>query len=71
MNVGTIGHSGHGKTTLTAAILKVQSKRNLAKAISYTEIAKGGKVHNETQIASVTTKDVEYERITQTALCAY
>ena len=33
VNVGTIGHIDHGKTTLTAAIVKVQSKKNLAKAI--------------------------------------
>ena len=32
VNVGTIGHIDHGKTTLTAALVKVQSKRNLAKA---------------------------------------
>ncbi|HLK37560.1 MAG TPA: GTP-binding protein, partial [Polyangiaceae bacterium] len=35
VNVGTIGHIDHGKTTLTAAIVKVQSKKNLAKVISY------------------------------------
>ncbi|HZF48412.1 MAG TPA: GTP-binding protein, partial [Polyangiaceae bacterium] len=35
VNVGTIGHIDHGKTTLTAAIVKVQSKRAMAKAISY------------------------------------
>jgi translation elongation factor EF-G len=41
VNVGTIGHIDHGKTTLTAAIVKVQSKKKL-KAISYADIAKGG-----------------------------
>ncbi|HEY4015877.1 MAG TPA: GTP-binding protein, partial [Polyangiaceae bacterium] len=35
VNVGTIGHIDHGKTTLTAAIVKVQSKKGLSKAISY------------------------------------
>ena len=34
VNVGTIGHIDHGKTTLTAALVKVQSKKGLAKAIS-------------------------------------
>ena len=33
VNVGTIGHIDHGKTTLTAALVKVQSKKGLAKAI--------------------------------------
>ena len=32
VNVGTIGHIDHGKTTLTASIVKVQSKKKLAKA---------------------------------------
>ena len=39
VNVGTIGHIDHGKTTLTASIVKVQSKRAMAKAISYADIA--------------------------------
>lgn len=38
VNVGTIGPSGHGKTALTAAILKVQAKSNLAEAVSYDDI---------------------------------
>ena len=41
MNVGTIGHIDHGKTTLTAALVKVQSKKNLAKEIKYADIAQG------------------------------
>ena len=47
VNVGTIGHIDHGKTTLTAAIVKVQSKKGLAKAISYADIAKGGTVRDD------------------------
>ena len=47
MNVGTIGHIDHGKTTLTAALVKVQSKKGLAKAISYQDIAKGGTVRDD------------------------
>lgn len=40
VNVGTIGHVDHGKTTLTAAITTVQAKKGLAKAIPYDEVAK-------------------------------
>ena len=40
VNVGTIGHVGHGKTTLTAAITAVQAKRGLAKFKSYDEVSK-------------------------------
>ena len=35
VNVGTIGHIDHGKTTLTAAILAVQARKGLAEAKSY------------------------------------
>jgi elongation factor Tu len=61
VNVGTIGHIDHGKTTLTAAIVKVQSKRNLAKAISYADIAKGGTVRDETKTVTIAAAHVEYE----------
>jgi translation initiation factor 2 gamma subunit (eIF-2gamma) len=44
LNVGTIGHIDHGKTTTTAALVKVQATKNLAKVISYKDIAKGGTV---------------------------
>ena len=47
VNVGTIGHIDHGKTTLTAALVKVQSKKGLAKVISYKDIAKGGTVRDD------------------------
>ena len=40
VNVGTIGHIDHGKSTLTAAIVKVQSKKGLATPISYADITK-------------------------------
>ena len=42
VNVGTIGHIDHGKTTLTAAILAVQETKGLATSKSYGDIAKGG-----------------------------
>jgi len=47
VNVGTIGHVDHGKTTLTAAILAVQAHGGLAKVKSYADIAKGGTVRDE------------------------
>src|SRR5258708_35520360 len=53
VNVGTIGHIDHGKTTLTAALVKVQSKKNLAKVISYKDIAKGGTVRDETKTGTI------------------
>ncbi|AUX20011.1 elongation factor Tu [Sorangium cellulosum] len=61
VNVGTIGHIDHGKTTLTAALVKVQSKRQLAKAISYADIAKGGTVRDETKTVTIAAAHVEYE----------
>src|SRR3979409_2185819 len=42
VNVGTIGHIDHGKTTLTAAILAVQATKGLAEIKSYKDIARGG-----------------------------
>ena len=53
VNVGTIGHIDHGKTTLTAALVKVQSKKGLAKAITYADIAKGGTVRDETKTVTI------------------
>jgi elongation factor Tu len=61
VNVGTIGHIDHGKTTLTAAIVKVQSKQKLAKAISYADIAKGGTVRDDTKTVTIAAAHVEYE----------
>ena len=59
VNVGTIGHIDHGKTTLTAAIVKVQSKRAMAKAISYADIAKGGTVRDETKTVTIAAAHVD------------
>ena len=61
LNVGTIGHIDHGKTTLTAALVKVQSKKNLAKVISYADIAKGGTVRDATKTVTIAVSHVEYE----------
>jgi elongation factor Tu len=61
VNVGTIGHVDHGKTTLTAAITKVLSKTGASKEMSYAEIAKGGVVRDASKILTVAVSHVEYE----------
>ena len=61
VNVGTIGHIDHGKTTLTTAILKVQSDKGLAEFKSYKDIAKGGTVRDETKTVTIAVAHVEYE----------
>jgi elongation factor Tu len=61
VNVGTIGHIDHGKTTLTAAILAVQQEEGLAKFKSYADIAKGGTVRDETKTVTIAVSHVEYE----------
>src|SRR3954453_7709391 len=65
VNVGTIGHIDHGKTTLTASLVKVQSKKNLAKEIKYADIAKGGIVRDETKTVTIAVSHVEYETATR------
>ena len=61
VNVGTIGHVAHGKTTLTTGILKVQSERGLAEHLEYAEIAKGGTVRDDSKIVTIAVAHVEYE----------
>jgi len=61
VNVGTIGHIDHGKTTLTAALLRVQEKAGLAHGIKYADIAKGGIVRDETKTVTIAVSHVEYE----------
>jgi len=61
VNVGTIGHVDHGKTTLTAAILHAQSKKGLAETKSYADIAKGGTVRDASKIVTIAVSHVEYE----------
>ena len=65
VNVGTIGHIDHGKTTLTAAILAVQAKKGLAKVKNYKDIAKGGTERDETKTVTIITSHVEYETDTR------
>ncbi|MGB0460256.1 MAG: elongation factor Tu [Opitutales bacterium] len=61
VNVGTIGHIDHGKTTTTTAILKVQADKGLAQFKSYADIAKGGTVRDETKTVTIAVAHVEYE----------
>src|SRR5436190_133210 len=61
VNVGTIGHIDHGKTTLTAAITMVCSAAGRGKIKSYADIAKGGTVRDESKIVTIAISHVEYE----------
>lgn len=61
VNVGTIGHIDHGKTTTTAAILAVQAAKGLGEVKSYADIAKGGTVRDATKTVTIAASHVEYE----------
>jgi elongation factor Tu len=61
VNVGTIGHIDHGKTTLTAAVLAVQATKKLATPKDYHAIAAGGTRRDETKTVTIVASHVEYE----------
>ncbi|MFM7741936.1 MAG: elongation factor Tu [Verrucomicrobiota bacterium] len=61
VNVGTIGHIDHGKSTTTAAIVAVQARKGLAENKSYSEITKGGTVRDATKTVTIAASHVEYE----------
>ncbi|MDR1255937.1 MAG: elongation factor Tu [Puniceicoccales bacterium] len=61
VNVGTIGHVDHGKSTLTTALLKVQSDKGLAKFKSYADVTKGGTVRDASKTVTIAVSHVEYE----------
>src|SRR5690348_14742703 len=64
VNVGTIGHVDHGKTTTTAALTKVAADRGMGKYVSYDEVAKASASQgrrDETKILTISTSHVEYE----------
>ncbi len=64
VNIGTIGHIDHGKTTLTSAITKVAADKGNAKFISYDEVAKASESQGRrdaTKILTIATSHVEYE----------
>src|SRR6266498_2502494 len=63
VNVGTIGHIDHGKTTLTAALTKVASDKGWAKFVSYDEVAKASESQgrrDESKVMTIATSHVEY-----------
>ena len=63
VNVGTIGHIDHGKTTLTAALTKVAADKGWAKYVSYDEVAKASESQGRrdaTKILTIATSHVEY-----------
>jgi elongation factor Tu len=61
VNIGTIGHIDHGKSTLTAALVEVQARKGLATPISYADITKGGTVRDETKTVTIAVSHVEYQ----------
>jgi len=61
VNVGTIGHIDHGKTTLTAAMMIYSTAKYGGTAKSYADIAKGGTVRDETKTVTIAVAHVEYE----------
>ncbi|MCL2648479.1 MAG: elongation factor Tu [Phycisphaerales bacterium] len=68
VNVGTIGHIDHGKTTLTAAITMVQSQKGLANAVGYDTVAKASEKQGRrdpTKIVTIAVSHVEYQTDTR------
>ncbi len=64
VNVGTIGHIDHGKTTLTAALTMVLAAKGLAQAISYDSVAKASEKQGRrdpSKIVTIAVSHVEYE----------
>jgi elongation factor Tu len=64
VNIGTIGHVDHGKTTLTSALTKISSEKGMAKFISYDEVAKASESQGRrdpTKILTIAISHVEYE----------
>src|SRR5476651_939633 len=63
VNVGTIGHIDHGKTTLTSALTKVASDKGWAKFVSYDQVAKASESQgrrDDTKILTIASSHVEY-----------
>ncbi|MFO0935233.1 MAG: elongation factor Tu [Gemmataceae bacterium] len=61
LNVGTIGHIDHGKSTLTAAIVARQGFKNNTAFKDYAEITKGGTVRDANKTVTIAVSHVEYE----------
>ncbi|MFO0845009.1 MAG: elongation factor Tu [Gemmataceae bacterium] len=65
VNVGTIGHIDHGKTTLSAALSARMAHRFGGEAKSYEKIAKGGHIRDESKIVTITAGHLQYETDTR------
>ena len=66
VNVGTIGHVDHGKTTLTAALTKISEEAGMAKFVSYDQVAKASESQGRrdpSKILTIATAHVEYQTI--------
>src|SRR5512145_2592132 len=64
VNIGTIGHVDHGKTTLTAALTKISADKGMAKFISYDDVAKASEKQgrrDSSKILTIAISHVEYE----------
>ena len=61
VNVGTIGHIDHGKSTLTAAIAARSAAKFGTKVKSYAEITKGGTVRDASKTVTIAASHTEYE----------
>jgi elongation factor Tu len=64
VNVGTIGHIDHGKTTLTAALTTVLAAKGLAQAVAYDAVAKASEKQGRrdpSKIVTIAVSHVEYE----------
>jgi elongation factor Tu len=61
VNVGTIGHIDHGKSTLTAALAARSAHRHKTRAKSYAEITKGGTVRSADKTVTIAASHTEYE----------
>ena len=61
VNVGTIGHIDHGKSTLTAALAARSAVKYKTKAKSYSEITKGGTVRSADKTVTISASHTEYE----------
>src|SRR5947207_7273218 len=61
VNVGTIGHIDHGKTTLTAALSARSQQKYGTTAKNYKDIAKGGTERDATKTVTISAAHVEYE----------
>src|SRR5512147_2029492 len=65
VNIGTIGHIDHGKTTLTAALTKVAAEKGWAKYVSYDEVAKASEAQGRrdaTKILTIATPPLQYRK---------